>query len=50
MLTIGGFVAQSVCIEATIVKIVRAWVQFPPQAMSLHKSKTFLRTVSDISQ
>jgi hypothetical protein len=39
---------QSVCIEATIVGLLGSWVRFPPQAMSLHKSKTILRTVSNI--
>jgi hypothetical protein len=31
-------------------RIVRARVQFPPQAMSLHKEEILLQTVSNISQ
>jgi hypothetical protein len=45
--TIGSFVAQSVCIEATIVGLL---VRFPPQAMSLHKEEILLQTISNISQ
>jgi hypothetical protein len=39
-----------VCIEAPIVGLLGSFVQFPPQAMSLHKEEILLRTVSDISQ
>jgi hypothetical protein len=32
------------------LRIVRVWVRFPPQAMSLHKEEILLQTISNISQ